>query len=143
MTPYTYKGSCHCGAIHVTLEMTRPAEETQVRSCQCSFCLRQGSLTISDPLGRAVIEIGDKTLTRYKFGTETATSLICTKCGVYVGVVLEADGGTWSVANTRGLGISEFQDRTGVPMLYEHETPDERVARRKSKWTPTEIRFKT
>ena len=34
------------------------------------------------------------------------------------------------------------KDRTGVPMHYEHESLQERIARRKQRWTPTEIRFK-
>jgi hypothetical protein len=29
-----------------------------------------------------------------------------------------------------------------VQMFYEEETAGERVARRKQKWTPTELRFK-
>ena len=28
--PHTFRGRCHCGAIDVTLEFTKPAEETQV-----------------------------------------------------------------------------------------------------------------
>jgi hypothetical protein len=139
---HTYEGRCHCGAIAVKLAFTRPADEMQVRSCQCDFCMRQGSLTVSDPAGRAVIEIEAGQLTTYQFGTRTATSLLCSRCGVYAGVVLSDGDKLWSVANARGLAIEAFRDRVGMQMFYEEETADERVARRKQKWTPTELRFK-
>lgn len=140
-TPHMHTGQCHCGGITVRLQFTRPAEEMQVRSCQCGFCTRQGALTVSDPLGRAVFAIKAGSLTPYRFGTRTATSLVCSRCGVYAGVTLTDGDAAWSVANARGLAIDEFKGRTGIQMHYEEETADERIARRKQKWTPTEIRF--
>ncbi len=140
--PHTFLGRCHCGAIDVTLKFTRLAEETQVRSCQCSFCMRQGALTISDPAGQALIEIHAGHFSTYKFATQSATSLICGNCGTYTGILLQDGPQMWSVANARGLAISEFNGRAGVPMLYEHESMEERINRRKQRWTPTQIRFK-
>ena len=140
--PHTFKGACHCGAISVTLAFTKPAEETQTRSCQCGFCTRQGTVTVSDPVGHATIEIHAGHFSTYKFATQSATSLICGNCGVYAGVFLQDGDKTWSVANTRGLAIPEFKDRAGVPMQYEHETIEARIARRKQRWTPTDIRIK-
>ena len=139
---FTFAGRCHCGSINVRLQLTRPAEETQARSCQCGFCTRQGTLTVSDPAGRAVIEIHAGHFSTYKFATQSATSLICGNCGVYAGVMLQEGDRIWSVANVRGLAIPDFAGRVGVPMRYEHETIEERIARRKQRWTPTEIRFR-
>jgi hypothetical protein len=124
------------------LALTRPAEEMQVRSCQCAFCTRHASLTVSDPAGRAIVELEVGAAAAYRFGTRTSTSLICARCGVYAGVVLTEGDQAWSVANARGLAIDAFKDRVGMLMFYEEETADDRVARRKQKWTPTEIRFK-
>lgn len=139
---HAFKGACHCGAITVALEFTRGAEETQTRACQCGFCKRQGALTVSDPQGRAVFDIEAEHVGAYRFGTQTATSLICSRCGVYAGVMLQEGDKSWSVANVRGLAIPEFDGRIGVAMHYEHETAEERIARRKQRWTPTEIRLK-
>jgi hypothetical protein len=133
------KGTCHCGAIRGTLHAMRPAAELQVRACQCSFCTRHGAMTVSDPAGRATFEIERAALARYQFGTRTGTSLICARCGMYAGVILEDGGKVWSVLNARGLAIPEFNDRAAEPVVYEGETPEARIARRKSKWTPTEI----
>ena len=138
-TAVTLKGTCHCGAISGTLHTTKPAAELQVRSCQCGFCTRHGAMTVSDPAGRATFEIDRSALTRYQFETCTGTSLICGRCGMYAGVMLEDGGKIWSVLNVRGLAIPEFKGRVAEPVVYDGETPEQRIARRKSKWTPTEI----
>ncbi|MEX2614807.1 MAG: aldehyde-activating protein [Alphaproteobacteria bacterium] len=139
---HRHSGSCHCGAIAMDLAFTQPAEEMQVRSCQCGFCIRQGSLTVSEAAGRAVITVAADQLTTYSFGSGTASFLICARCGVYAGVIM-ADGEKWlSIANARGLGIEAFRNRTGVPLTHDGEATDDRLARRKSRWTPTEIRYR-
>jgi hypothetical protein len=137
----TYSGACHCGAIRGTLAATKPAAELQVRACQCGFCTRHGAMTVSDPAGRATFEIERAALARYQFGTRTGTSLLCARCGMYAGVMLEDEGKVWSVLNVRGLAIPEFKGRTAESVVYEGEAPEARIARRKAKWTPTEIRY--
>jgi hypothetical protein len=136
---YTLSGTCHCAALRGTLHATRPAGELQVRACQCSFCTRHGAMTVSDPEGRAIIEMERSALARYRFGTRTGTSLICGRCGMYAGVIIEDGGRVWSVLNVRGLAIPEFAGRAAEPVVYDGELPDARMARRKAKWTPTEI----
>jgi hypothetical protein len=142
MGGHTFSGACHCGAIQTYLALTSEAAAIEVRACQCGFCRRQGAATISDPAGRAIIEFDPDCLVRYRFGTATATSLLCARCGVYAGAVLEDGDRCWSIANTRGLAIAEFEGRIGTPMTYDQETPDERIARRKRRWTPTELKIK-
>jgi hypothetical protein len=139
MMATTFTGTCHCGAIRGTLHATKPAAELQLRACQCGFCTRHGAMTVSDPAGRATIEIDRPALTKYQFGTRTGTSLICARCGMYAGVMLEDGGKTWSVLNVRGLAIPQFAGRSPEPMVYDGETPAARIARRKTKWTLTEI----
>jgi hypothetical protein len=141
-TSQTLMGTCHCGAIRGTLYATKPAAELQVRACQCSFCTRHGAMTVSDPAGRATFEIERAALAAYQFGTRTGTSLICGRCGMYAGVMLEQGGKVWSVLNVRGLAIPEFAGRTPEAIVYDGETPEARIARRKEKWTPTEIGYR-
>ena len=137
-----FTGQCHCGAIRGTLHASKPAAELQVRSCQCSFCTRHGAMTVSDPAGRATFEIERAALCEYRFGTRTGTSLICARCGTYAGVYLEDSGRRWSVLNVRGLAVPEFAARSAEPVVYEGETAEARVARRKAKWTPTEFEWR-
>ena len=40
-----------------------------------------------------------------------------------------------------GLAIAAFAGRRREPVVYDGETPDARIARRKAKWTPTELRL--
>jgi hypothetical protein len=136
-----YQGSCHCGAIRAVLESAKAADELEVRACQCAFCRRHGSRTVSDPAGRARFEIEPDHLVKYQFATRSGTSLICGRCGMYAGVVLRDAGEAWSVLNVRGLAIAAFDGRQAAPMVYEGETPAARIARRKAKWTPTDIDF--
>jgi hypothetical protein len=135
----TLTGSCHCGAIRATLSASKPAAALQIRACQCSFCTRHGAMTVSDPAGSTRFEIDGAALSWYRFETRTGTSLICSRCGMYAGVMLEDGQRIWSVLNARGLAIPEFKDRTADPVIYDGETPEERIARRKAMWTPTEI----
>jgi len=132
-------GTCHCGVIRARLMASKPAAELQLRACQCSFCTRHGAMTVSDPAGRATFEIDRAALTKYQFETRTGTSLICARCGMYGGVMLEGGGKTWSVLNVRGLAIPEFAGRSPEPVVYDGETPEARIARRKQKWTPTKM----
>ena len=136
---WTLTGTCHCGAIRGTLNSTKPPEALQVRACQCSFCTRHGAMTASDPQGSATFQIQRAALARYQFGTRTGTSLICVRCGIYAGVILEDGARTWSVINVRGLAVAELLGRMAEPVVYDGETPEARTARRKAKWTPTEI----
>lgn len=138
---HTLQGECHCGAVQARLVTSKPADDLQVRACQCGFCTRHGAMTVSDPNGRATFMIREGQLQAYQFATRTGTSLICQTCGVYVGVMLEDGDDVWSVMNVRGLAVGELLNRTAEPVSYDIETAEQRVARRKSKWTPTEIRL--
>ena len=136
---FRYEGSCHCGAIRATLVTSRPAEELEVRACQCSFCTRHGARTVSDPAGHVRFEIDGAALVWYLFETRTGTSLICNRCGMYAGVIIEDGDNVWSVVNVRGLAIPEFKDHAAEPTVYDGETAEQRIARRKAMWTPTQI----
>jgi hypothetical protein len=138
---HQYQGSCHCGAIRAVLAASKPADALEVRACQCAFCTRHGAMTVSDPQGRASFEIERALLVTYQFATRTGSSLICGRCGMYAGVVLTEASETWSVLNVRGLAIAAFAGRQAMAMVYDGETPAARIARRKAKWTPTELRW--
>jgi hypothetical protein len=132
-------GQCHCGAIRAELSTAKAAAALQARSCQCAFCRRHGAITVSDPDGRVLWTIDPRALVSYAFATRSGRILLCGKCGVYAGVVLEEGGAAWSVLNVRGLAVPEFLGRAGEPVCYDGETAARRRARRKASWTPAEI----
>lgn len=139
---HMFTGACHCGAIRARFETRRAADDLQVRACQCGFCTRHGTMTVSDPAGHCTFDIERAALVPYQFATRTATSLVCARCGVYAGVYLEDAGRMWSVVNTRGMAMAPFLGRTPEPVTYTGETADQRIARRKVKWTPTTITYR-
>lgn len=73
---------------------------------------------------------------RYRFGIRTADFLVCAKCGVYVGAVMDSSAGVFATVNlnsmitvVQGLGES-------APVFYDSEGKEDRVERRQSRWTP-------
>ena len=133
----TLAGHCHCGAIRVELEPGRPVGDLALRACQCGFCRRHGARTTSDPASRLHIEAAPGVLNRYRFGARAVDALLCEECGVYVASLLQSDDGRLlATLNVAGVDLEGFADRAGEPVSYDHETPDERLARRKARWTP-------
>jgi hypothetical protein len=47
-----------------------------------------------------------------------------------------ADGKLSAVLNVSGVALPGFEGRSPSPMIYDEETPDERVARRAGRWMP-------
>ena len=132
-------GSCHCGNVRVELETARTPAQFELRACQCSFCRRQGSTSISDPQGHVTFRVGDPAaLVRYRFGLGTADFLLCGRCGVFLGAYFADDEGAWAVVNGNVM-----DDRAAfgpaTPFSYEGEDARSRQARRRQRWTPATI----
>ncbi len=133
----TWNGRCHCGAIGFEYRTDRPVGEWPVRTCQCSFCLRQGAEYTSDPAGAVRFAHRDASaLTRYRFGQKTADFLFCGRCGGYLGAVTEEDGRSLMVLNLRAFEPQPEGLPAGQPMSYEGEAIGERNARRSARWSP-------
>jgi hypothetical protein len=138
----TLSGGCHCGNLQVALDTERGIRELATRACLCSFCTAHGARSVSDPQGRASILIGDDSQTsRYRFGLSTADFMVCKRCGVYVGAVMEDRDGTFCVINVNALRARALFDGVPAqPVDYDGESAEARVARRKRVWTPCSVR---
>jgi hypothetical protein len=135
----TLTGRCHCGNITLTLETRHPPEELPVWACTCSFCLRHGARTTSDPEGRVSIRVHEPAqLSRYRFGLATADFLVCRRCGVYVAAIMPADhdGGAFACINVTALDTADRFVRTSTVPGHAAESAPERRARRRGNWTP-------
>ena len=134
-------GSCHCEAVKVSVALSRPPEEIELRACQCSFCRRHGAGTIADPRGRAVIEARDTdSLRTYRFGARTADFLLCAGCGVYIAALIETDEGPRATINAQGLALAPFRGRDPLVADYADESREDRIRRRAAHWMPVELR---
>lgn len=132
----TYRARCHCGAIGYEYQTALAVPEWDVRCCQCSFCTRHASATTSDPAGSVRFFFEEPgMLQRYRFGTGNTDFLLCKRCGVYLGAVVETDAGVFATLNTRAMG-----DIPGLPearpVSYDDQDAQERLARREKLFTP-------
>jgi len=71
----THAGTCHCGAIHITIE-DDPVEASE---CNCSICRRTGALWTYRSPRQVVVTGGGK---GYVQGDATLTLWHCPTCGV-------------------------------------------------------------
>jgi hypothetical protein len=75
-------------------------------------------------------------LSRYAFGLRTAEYLVCRDCGVYVAAVTIGDVEQRAIVIVNALDAREQFRREPMPTVYDAETRDERVTRRRSRWMP-------
>jgi len=130
----THVGGCHCGALRVRFETSRSWDDLGLRECQCTFCRKHGAVNTSDPSGHVHIVAERAALLRYRFALATADFLVCTRCGVYVGCVLDD---AFASVNLRALdGAPTAPAR---PRDFGSETAAERIARRRALWTPCTV----
>jgi len=129
-------GHCHCGAIRVILEPSKPTSELPLCACQCSFCRSRGALTTADPAGHLFVEAAPGSINRYRFGLRITDFVLCAECGTYVAATMDVDGAPMAVLNVRGVDLAGFEGRTPDPMTYDDEGPQERAARRRDRWMP-------
>ena len=136
-----HSGSCHCGNIEVHLRLSRPASESRLRACACTFCRSHATRTVADVDGLAELSAKDWALVEpYRFGSRTADYLVCRRCGVYVAAICETSAGIRAVVNVNCL-----HDRaafTAVPIVseYDGEATDARLSRRAANWMPARVR---
>ena len=132
-----HHGGCHCGELRWTLRSTLAPEQLPARACGCGFCTRHGALTTSDPAGELRFEraSGGRVL-RHRFATASAEFLVCARCGVYCGALME-DGGRWyGIANLNTIDGRERLAPRAEAFDYDGEDEAARRARRRARWTP-------
>lgn len=133
----TFEGACHCGAIGYVYRTAIAPESWTVRACQCSFCRAHAVRTTSDPSGSVQFtERRRGALHPYRFGQMTADFLVCRTCGVYVGASISTPQGDYGIININALQPLPAGLPDAVASVYEGETAEQRVARRRARWTP-------
>ena len=131
------KGRCHCGNIRFDLAWEPEPAEIRARACDCTFCTKHGGLWTSNPAGRLRISVGDPALvSKYSFGTHTATFHICARCGVVPVVTSEIDGRTFAVVSVNAFeGVDPARIKR-APISFDGEEVGSRLERRKRGWIP-------
>lgn len=71
------QGSCHCGAVRLTL----PWRPDQATRCNCSLCRRTGGVWAYFPVGSVQVEGHPAHTTAYVWGDKTMSNFRCVHCG--------------------------------------------------------------
>jgi hypothetical protein len=128
-------GRCHCGNIAFDLDWAGDPGKIPARACGCTFCTKHGGIWTSHARSRVAVKIADEALvSRYEFGTRTATFHVCARCGVPPLVTSDIDGRIYAVVNVNCLEDVDPAALDRAPASFEGETVDSRLARRKRNW---------
>ena len=131
----TIHGRCHCGNIAFDLEWAGDAARIPARACGCTFCVKHGGVWTSHPGSRLTVTVADDTaVSRYQFGTRTATFHVCARCGVPPLVTCILGGRTYAVVNVNCLEDVDEARLDRAPASFDGETVEARLARRKRNW---------
>lgn len=132
-----HEGGCHCGNVRLAFETAIAPDKIDIRACQCSFCRKHNSLAAADPEGMLTIRVkDDRLLKHYTFGLRTAEYLVCRDCGVYVAAVTTDDSAPRAIVIVNALDERARFSREPRPTVYDAETREERMVRRRTGWTP-------
>jgi hypothetical protein len=73
----THHGSCHCGAVRLTL----PSTPEVATDCNCSLCRRGGGPWVFFEFGTVAIEGHPESTEAYIQGDRTLRTIRCRQCG--------------------------------------------------------------
>jgi hypothetical protein len=69
----------------------------------------------------------------------TSQQIVCRRCGVYVAMLLSEADSVWSVINIDTLDDRALFTQAAEPRDWSAEDRATRIARRKARWTPTNL----
>lgn len=137
---HEYIGSCHCGAIGFRYCTDLDVREWSVRACQCSFCRAHCARTTSEPGGTITFSANEPgLLSRYRFGQGITDFLVCGRCGVYIGALIETANGRYGIVNLNTLRSEPANLPAAEPVHYDTESRQERLSRREQRWSPAKF----
>lgn len=133
-------GSCHCANLRFELDWGTPTEPREIpaRACGCTFCVKHGGVWTSSPAGSLRLGVNDaQQHTRYRFGTGTADFHLCRRCGAVPVVTSTIDGRLYAVVNVNCFDDIDRALLRPVPVSFDAEDTEVRLARRAKGWIPT------
>jgi hypothetical protein len=135
------RGKCHCGNIAFDLDWRGDAREMPARACGCSFCVKHGGVWTSNPASSLTVHVRDpQSVSRYAFGTRTATFHVCATCGAVPLVTCEIGDRLYAVVNVNVLENVAPASLRRTAASFEGEDVASRLARRQRNWI-ADVRF--
>ena len=128
-------GKCHCGNIAFELEWNEDPPKIPARACGCSFCVKHGGIWTSNAKSSLAVVIRDAALvSKYAFGSRTATFHVCARCGTVPLVTSEIANRLYAVVNVNALENIEESWLGRATANFEGEDVETRLARRMRNW---------
>jgi hypothetical protein len=128
-------GKCHCGNVAFVLDWPGAPSEIVARECSCSFCIKHGGVWTSNRDARLSATLQYAALvSKYAFGTGTATFYVCTRCGVVPIVTSEIANHLYAVVNVNTFENSDSLHLRRQPVSFDVEEQQSRLARRERNW---------
>jgi len=128
-------GKCHCGNIGFTLDWPDNAPDVLARACGCSFCIKHGGVWTSHPGAKMSVVLQHADLvSKYAFGTETATFHVCARCGTVPFVTSEIENHLYAVVNVNTFENLDPLRLRRAPSNFDGEDLQSRLARRRKNW---------
>jgi len=128
-------GKCHCGNIGFELQWDGDPHAIPARACACSFCTKHGGVWTSNPTSRLTATICKTSLlSKYAFGTRTATFHVCSRCGAVPIVTSEIEDHLYAVVNVNAFENVDPSWLERVNASFEAEDLKSRLARRQRNW---------
>jgi hypothetical protein len=130
-------GKCHCGNITFVLDWPGAPSEVVARACSCTFCTKHGGVWTSNRDAKvSVIFQQSAAVSRYSFGTATATFHICIRCGVVPIVTSEIADRLYAVVNVNTFENFDLEGLGRQAASFDGEEPQSRLLRRQRNWIP-------
>jgi len=128
-------GKCHCGNIVFVLEWPGAPNGVVARECSCTFCVKLGGCWTSNPMAKLSITLRQAAaISRYVFGTKTATFHVCTCCGAVPFVTSEIDNHLYAVVNVNTFENFDSSRLRRQSADFDGEDQASRLARRQRNW---------
>ncbi|RMC95176.1 aldehyde-activating protein [Aquitalea palustris] len=129
-------GACHCGNIHIAIALTQSPDSYAPRACDCDFCRKHGASYLSDPHGSMQLEVHDADfMVKYRHGSQLADFLLCSRCGVLIGVLYQDGSRLYGTVNCAAL---QQTAALGAPRTVSPKrlASSEKTARWSALWFP-------
>ncbi len=117
MVAQNQTGSCHCGAVKITVRLP---EIISPHRCNCSICAMKSTVVIDFKADQMEIVAGDDALRSYVFGSGIAKHWFCAHCGIQIFQNLRSDPAMMSV----NAACLDMFDIWALPTIPVHDGRD-------------------
>jgi hypothetical protein len=128
-------GKCHCGNIAFVLDWPGVHSDVVARACSCTFCVKHGGVWTSNPKATLSITVQrTDAVSKYVFGTETATFHVCIRCGAVPIVTSEISNRLYAVVNVNTFENFDLAQLRRQAANFDGEEQQSRLMRRQTNW---------